>query len=248
MAAPTGYERAAVAVLTSAVEHDQASRYTSALVCYQEGIQLLMDAIKETTDVIKRDHLRNRAKTYMDRAERIKEQVRKEKAAGTYHEQIHIESGSTGHSYQQVFGHLLDDAVTAVEVDDPYVRSIHQVQNFVRLCELLKKRCPCLRQVVLTTGSDQHDQQAQFDRLNQVKSSLADHKIELTVNLSGTLHDREIRLDSGWIIKIGRGLDYFRPTPNKFSLGFFDHDLRTCHETTVDIFHRDFVHPVPKPS
>ncbi|XP_077518713.1 MIT domain-containing protein 1-like isoform X1 [Amblyomma americanum] len=244
MAAPgrAGLERAAVGVLTRAVEHDQAARYTSALVCYQEGIQLLMDAIKETSDSIKRDHLRDRAKTYMDRAEKIKEQVLKEKAAGTYHEQIHIESGSVGHSYEQTFGHLLDNMVTSVEVDDAYVRSVHQVQNFVRLCELLKKKCPCLKRIKLITGLDQRDQQSQLERLSQVKASLADHGIALTTEYSDTLHDREIRLDTGWIIKIGRGLDYFRPTPNKFSLGFFDHDLRACHETTVDIFHKNYVH------
>ncbi|XP_037506139.1 LOW QUALITY PROTEIN: MIT domain-containing protein 1-like [Rhipicephalus sanguineus] len=244
MAAPKrgGLEKAAASVLTRAVEHDQAARYTSALVCYQEGIQLLIDALKETTDTIKRDHLRNRVKTYMDRAEKIKEQVRKEKAAGTYHEQIHIESGSVGHSYDQTFGHLLDDMVTSVEVDDPYVRSVHQVQNFVRLCELLKKKCPCLRSIKLTTGLDQRDQQSQLDRLLQVKTSLADNGIVMAIEYSETLHDREIRLDTGWIIKIGRGLDYFRPAATKFSLGYFDHDLRTCHETTIDIFHRNYVH------
>ncbi|XP_037284778.2 MIT domain-containing protein 1 [Rhipicephalus microplus] len=244
MAAPRrgGLEKAAAGVLTRAVEHDQATRYTSALVCYQEGIQLLIDALKETSDTIKRDHLRNRVKTYMERAEKIKELVRKEKAAGTYHEQIHIESGSVGHSYDQMFGHLLDDMVTSVEVDDPYVRSVHQVQNFVRLCELLKKKCPCLRNVKLTTGLDQRDQQSQLDRLSQVKASLADYGIVMAIEYSETLHDREIRLDTGWIIKIGRGLDYFRPVATKFSLGFFDHDLRTCHETTIDIFHRNYVH------
>ncbi|KAK8774859.1 hypothetical protein V5799_010607, partial [Amblyomma americanum] len=116
------------------------------------------------------------------------------------------------------------------------------VQNFVRLCELLKKKCPCLKRIKLITGLDQRDQQSQLERLSQVKASLADHGIALTTEYSDTLHDREIRLDTGWIIKIGRGLDYFRPTPNKFSLGFFDHDLRACHETTVDIFHKNYVH------
>lgn len=45
------------------------------------------------------------------------------------------------------------------------------------------------------------------------------------------------RLSSGWTIKIGRGLDYFKAPEGKFSLGFFDMDLRHCHETTVDVFH-----------
>lgn len=45
------------------------------------------------------------------------------------------------------------------------------------------------------------------------------------------------RLSNGWTIKIGRGLDYFKAPESKFSLGFFDMDLRPCHETTVDVFH-----------
>jgi hypothetical protein len=44
-------------------------------------------------------------------------------------------------------------------------------------------------------------------------------------------------LSNGWIIKIGRGLDYFKAPESKFSLGFFDMDLRPCYETTVDVFH-----------
>ena len=48
------------------------------------------------------------------------------------------------------------------------------------------------------------------------------------------------RLDNGWLIKIGRGLDIFRAPPKgRFTLGYFDLDLRPCLETTVDIFHKN---------
>lgn len=40
------------------------------------------------------------------------------------------------------------------------------------------------------------------------------------------------------MIKIGRGLDYFKAPDHKFSLGVHDLDLRPCHETVVDIFHK----------
>ena len=46
-----------------------------------------------------------------------------------------------------------------------------------------------------------------------------------------------IRFNNGWIIKIGRGLDYFKRT-GQYSIGFCNMDLRRCHETTIDIFHR----------
>lgn len=45
------------------------------------------------------------------------------------------------------------------------------------------------------------------------------------------------RLSTGWIIKIGRGLDFYKAPENKFCLGVYDLDLRQCHETTVDIVH-----------
>jgi hypothetical protein len=40
---------------------------------------------------------------------------------------VRIEANSTGHSYEALFGRFLDDSVAAVEVEDPYIRSHHQV-------------------------------------------------------------------------------------------------------------------------
>lgn len=39
-------EKAAACVLKRAVELDTAKRFTESLVCYQEGLQLLMEALK----------------------------------------------------------------------------------------------------------------------------------------------------------------------------------------------------------
>jgi len=41
-----GMESSAISVLKRAVELDHSSRFQEALVCYQEGIQLLLDALK----------------------------------------------------------------------------------------------------------------------------------------------------------------------------------------------------------
>jgi ATP-dependent Lon protease len=50
------------------------------------------------------------------------------------------------------------------------------------------------------------------------------------------MHDREIRLDNGWIIKIGRGLDFYQKPNGWFEIGANDLFLRKCLETKVDIF------------
>ena len=56
------------------------------------------------------------------------------------------------------------------------------------------------------------------------------------MDFSDTLHDRTIRLDNGWVVKIGRGLDFYQKPQSWFELGSNDLALRRCLETMVDIF------------
>ncbi|XP_033111226.1 MIT domain-containing protein 1-like, partial [Anneissia japonica] len=157
--------------------------------------------------------------------------------AEKFHEEIQINDDSTGHSYKHVFGRFLDKSVHRIEVDDPYVRINHQILNFVRFCELVIKKCPSLKKIVLTTGQDEKCVDQQKSALEELKGSLTQYRVNLIVRYSSTLHDRAIRLDNGWTVKIGRGLDYFKPTESRHSIGCCDMDLRKCHETTINIFH-----------
>nr|CAD7264001.1 unnamed protein product [Timema shepardi] len=151
-------ESAAALILQRGVDLDNKRRYTEALVCYQEGLQLLVNILKSNC------------------------------------------------------------------------------QNLLRLSELLVKSCSNLRSLCLLTSVDGSSRdQAQW--LDAIKQNLQVYKVTLDVQFSDTLHDRQIKLSNGWVIKIGRGLDYFKPPIGKFCLGLFDLDLRPCHETTVDIFH-----------
>lgn len=61
------------------------------------------------------------------KAEFLKKHVENEKEAGKYHEKIEISDNSKGNSYKKVLGRFLDEYVTTVEIEDPYIRSIHQV-------------------------------------------------------------------------------------------------------------------------
>lgn len=74
--------------------------------------------------------MRNKIEEYMKRAEHIKSLVAEQKESGIFHEQIHIDSDSTGHSYNTIFGRFLDNDISWVKVEDPYIRSFHQVNIF----------------------------------------------------------------------------------------------------------------------
>ena len=71
--------------------------------------------------------MRKRLENYINRAEFIKKHIEKEKEAEKYHEKIDIEDGATGFSYNIVLGRFLDEDVSAVNINDPYIRSVHQV-------------------------------------------------------------------------------------------------------------------------
>lgn len=233
-----GIEQSAISIISRAVQYDNEGKYPSALACYQEGIQLFLDVIKNTNEKKKQEHLRLKATEYMTRAERIKDVVQKQKDTGVYHEQIQIPNDGVGYSYEKVFSKYLEKSITRVDIEDPYIRTNHQTYNFLSFCELLVRFCPNLKHVNLVTGPNDQEPGNQISRFENIKSSLNEYNVELSIEYSETLHDREIKLDNGYIIKIGRGLDYFKHT-KKFALGFCDQNLRRCHETTIDIFFKN---------
>ncbi len=143
--------------------------------------------------------------------------------------------GDTGHTYESIIGPYLRGA-KSVTIEDPYIRAPHQVSNFVRFCETLIKQ-PTIRKINLVTSYDEKTDLADLkDKLDALKQSLLEVDVVLDVKLNENLHDREIRIDNGWIVKIGRGLDFYQKPDSWFSVGANDYSLRKCLETKVDIF------------
>ncbi len=143
--------------------------------------------------------------------------------------------GDTGHSYESILGPYLRGA-KAVVIEDPYIRLQHQIQNLVRFCETVLKSAS-VKKISLITGYDDNTQLADIrEKLEELKQSLLELDVELDVKLNPNMHDREIRLDNGWVIKIGRGLDFYQKPGGWFEVGANDLSLRKCLETKVDIF------------
>lgn len=145
--------------------------------------------------------------------------------------------GEKGYSYERIFSDYLKGAKSIV-VEDSYVRMQHQIQNFTRFCEVALK-IGDVREIKLITGFDNPYQKDEITaKLKPLQTSIAEHGVKFEFEFSETLHDREITLSNGWIIKIGRGLDFYQKPENWYSVGASDLDLRPCLETKVDIFRR----------
>jgi len=162
--------------------------------------------------------------------------------SGTQIEVIRIKKDQIGCSYETVFGKYIDINVQRIEIEDPYIRTTHQVYNLLRFCELVIKKTNCTQrnsvlQIHLTTSFENDAQRTETEqKLTQLIQNLREHCVALFVNYNNDLHDREIRLNTGMTIKIGRGLDFYQKSPNQFCVGFYDFNLRPCLETTIEIY------------
>lgn len=149
-----------------------------------------------------------------------------------------INYGATGYSYESIVLPYLLEAKSLV-IEDPYIRAKHQLTNFVRFCEAVIKQ-PSVESITLITSYDDNTNiQEMAEALDGLKQSLLEMDVNLDVKVNENLHDREIRIDNGWTIKIGRGLDFYQKPDSWFGVGVNDLSLRKCLETNVDIFKQD---------
>jgi ATP-dependent Lon protease len=147
-----------------------------------------------------------------------------------------IQYGDTGYTYDTIFGSYLASA-KAVTIEDPYIRAPHQITNFVRFCETAVRASPTIGRINLITGYDDKTDLAMVrDKLEELKQSLLEVDVLLDIQLNEKIHDREVRIDNGWTVKIGRGLDFYQKPDGWSCIGANDLSLRRCLETKVDIF------------
>lgn len=150
-----------------------------------------------------------------------------------------IRYGETGYGYDHIFSPYLPGAAK-VRVEDPYIRASHQIANFIRFCELVVRIGDARSIHLKTSAEDTMQEVAISGRLDALSEDLRRHEVELSYEFDPNLHDREMRLDNGWIIKIGRGFDiYQRVEKSDSGFGVYDFSLRPCLETKIDIFHED---------
>lgn len=147
---------------------------------------------------------------------------------------LKIYYGDTGYSYENLFQPYFIGAKT-IKLQDPFIRQKHQISNFLKLCELIVKIGDAHR-IILVTATDDKEQEFENENLfAQIANSLFENEIELTVEFSDTIHDRQIETSNGWRIVMGRGIDFYQSLAgNYMQIGANEQELRPCLETHFD--------------
>jgi ATP-dependent Lon protease len=151
---------------------------------------------------------------------------------------IDIHYNDRGFSYRTLFGDYLRGAKT-VTIEDPYIRTHHQIVNFLRFCEACVEGGTVQKIHLITGIESEYHKEEQLQKLGIIEESLSQHGVELTIKIDDKIHDREVRLDNGWAFRLGRGLDYFQRPDDWLELGANDLDLRPCQETKISIIRKE---------
>lgn len=230
-------QKIALNILKRGDDYSKQQKYTEAVVCYKEGLAILAEMCEKDPSGAADTKYAALIIEYKKKTEIASTKTELEKVNRHHYLQHRVLNNTKGQSYKKIFGNYLDADVNSVVIEDPYIRTPYQCQNFVALTELLVESCKNLTKIDLVTARDCKADAIQKDFFQKLILSLHKCNVILTIKYSHTLHDRQIMLSNGWLIKIGRGLDYFKRNTNEFALGAFDMDLRLCQETNIDIIY-----------
>lgn len=146
---------------------------------------------------------------------------------------IVIHDNQTGVSYKKLFSDYLVGA-SRVEIVDPYIRLPYQAKNLIEFCNILAEVKTPDTDVdfhVITWNKDECIADV-IDWFVEIQDSIA----PLGINFTWTFeeyHDRHITTDTGWKIKLGRGLDIFERVEGFFNTAIVVQELRLCKNCEI---------------
>jgi ATP-dependent Lon protease len=145
---------------------------------------------------------------------------------------VRINEGDTGYSYQNLFGDYLKGA-KGVYVTDPYVRLEYQIRNFVSFARILDTSNGEVKLHLITSAKGEYEMEVADRKFREIVSALAKQGINFTFEFQPSIHDRSIKLDNGWHIYPGRGLDFYQKPESTYELSEVDQTKRACRETEI---------------
>lgn len=141
---------------------------------------------------------------------------------------IEIIEGEVGHSYASLLGPYLKGA-KYIKIVDPYIREDFQIRNIRDLCAIIEGDNNNKVQIRLHTKADSSEEKATIsEKLDNIKSALADSEKNFAYLFKGADHDRWISTDTGWKIILSRGLDIFQRPETNCGFDELDQSLRSC--------------------
>jgi ATP-dependent Lon protease len=147
-----------------------------------------------------------------------------------------VRDNQTNISYKGLFGDYLKGATEYI-IKDPYIRLPYQFRNFIELCRLIAELKPTDSEVkihLVTNNNEDYIENAK-ESFSELIDSLLPLGIDLSYEFSEIQHDRNIEMDNGWKIILGRGLDIWQKTAGRYDIAEYYQEKRLCKEFEITV-------------
>jgi len=147
---------------------------------------------------------------------------------------IILRDGDTGWSMSKIFGAEYFAGANRIRLTDPYLHTRHQQRNLKELLiQVFEQSRPKSFEVICSPPSiDSKETSDRFFR-DIAKDAFERYGVLLEVIHSTVLHDRSVIIDNGFLIKLGRGLDIYKPATG---LAAHRQENRRVRSAEIDVF------------
>lgn len=151
-----------------------------------------------------------------------------------------IHENQKGISYEKLFADYFRGA-TEFELEDPYIRLPYQFRNLMELMALIiKMKTPGQKiKFHLVTCSDEEHKDVAEVTFTNLQESLLHAGVEFTYERNLEVHDRHIKMNNGWTIILGRGLDIYQKTAGWYDINEYVQTFRQCKSNSVTYLRSD---------
>lgn len=149
-------------------------------------------------------------------------------------DRLQLLEGSTGWSYEKLFGSPFLQGALQLSLIDPHLTGAHQLRNLqeflMHVAEAAKPKA-----IEIITSHLDNETAVQQNRVLDVvtKDLFQQFGVALTLRREVGLHDRYLRLNHGVLFKLGRGLDVYKPATG---LAAHRPASRRVRATEIDVF------------
>jgi GTPase Era involved in 16S rRNA processing len=215
---------------------DIVSKVRGTIASYEELMAYLMVGLVRQADELELSAQRPSADPLNDEESRANDWAERLLAeCNSLFSIFNLKDGETGWPFSRILDSKIFAAAEKIRIIEPYLFKRHQLRNLKELLlQVVETSKPkAVELFTLYPPSERSEFNKNFfDELS--RELFTDHGISLDVSYSESLHDRYIFSDTGYVVKLGRGLDIYKPSTGLASHRQESRKVRGCDITILE--------------
>lgn len=145
-----------------------------------------------------------------------------------------LKDGDSGWSLSKLFDPIIFSGANNIRIVDPYLFKPHQFRNLKELIlHIVENSKPKIIDIHTSYPQLEFKEANEVALMDLSKELFSSHGVTLQYSYLSNLHDRYVIVDTGYVVKLGRGLDIYKPTTGLAAHRSESRKVRACE---INIF------------